>query len=227
MRGVILAARRLPPWLVVGVALSLVGCGRESGTPSAASECGGMTSREFLRLVAGPIAAEEATEHCCSGKPEVPEATPVQDKAAEVKLDVIKYEPLVEAIRAQRGHVVVIDFWGDFCIPCKREFPNLVKLQKRHAQDGVVCMSLSVDPVERREAALNFLKAQKAAFPNYLLDEDASVWQSKWNLSTVPAVLVFYRDGTRAGKFDDDDPDHPFTYEDVERLVEWVLRTEQ
>jgi thiol-disulfide isomerase/thioredoxin len=171
--------------------------------------------RTILRSIAGAVLIVTA----CG-----PSAAPKGDPP--VKLDVVKYEPLVQALQAQRGHIVVVDFWGDFCLPCKREFPNLVKLQQRHAKDGVVCMSISLDPVERRDAALAFLKAKGAVFPNYLLAEDAAVWQAKWDLASVPAVLVFYRDGTRAGKFDDDDPNHPFSYDDVEKLVDWLIRSD-
>ena len=39
-----------------------------------------------------------------------------------------------------------------------------------------------------------------------------------------PAVFVFDRKGRRAGKFDTDDPDKGFKYEDVENLVQGLLK---
>ena len=36
-----------------------------------------------------------------------------QDKG-EVKLDVVKYDGLKDAVSRQRGKVVLIDFWGEF-----------------------------------------------------------------------------------------------------------------
>ncbi|MCS7045830.1 MAG: hypothetical protein NZO58_05695 [Gemmataceae bacterium] len=42
-------------------------------------------------------------------------ATPGQVQPAdEVKLDVVKYEALKEAVLRQRGKVVLVDFWGEF-----------------------------------------------------------------------------------------------------------------
>ena len=97
-------------------------------------------------------------------------------------------------------------------------------MHKHYGKDGVVCMSVTTDEPERKDAALKFLKSKGATFPNYLLDENASLWQEKWTLKAVPAVFVFNREGKRAAKFDNDDPDKQFTYADVEKLVRDLLR---
>jgi hypothetical protein len=36
------------------------------------------------------------------------------EKAGVVELKVVKYNGLVEAVKAQRGKVVVVDVWGEF-----------------------------------------------------------------------------------------------------------------
>lgn len=36
-----------------------------------------------------------------------------QDKG-EIKLDIVKYDGLKDAVSRQRGKVVLIDFWGEF-----------------------------------------------------------------------------------------------------------------
>jgi hypothetical protein len=43
-------------------------------------------------------------------------AAPADEKppAAEVELKPAKYDALKAAVRAQRGKVVVVDFWGEF-----------------------------------------------------------------------------------------------------------------
>jgi len=50
-------------------------------------------------------------------------------------------------------------------------------MRQRYAGQGLVCLSVSVDRAERHEAALAFLKAQKATFANYRLDEETAFWQ--------------------------------------------------
>jgi thiol-disulfide isomerase/thioredoxin len=43
------------------------------------------------------------------------------------------------------GKVVLLDFWGTWCPPCVRSVPSLRKLQKAHAQDAFVILSISSD----------------------------------------------------------------------------------
>jgi thiol-disulfide isomerase/thioredoxin len=147
---------------------------------------------------------------------------PAEETPPEVKLEVVKYDRLAEVVRNFRGKVVVVDAWATYCVPCIKEFPNLVRLQQKYGRDGLVCISVSVDPVKRQDAALKFLQKQKAGFPNFLLAEDPPVWPERWNVQGVPVVFVFDREGRRAAKFDNDEP-HQFTYEDVEKKVKELL----
>ena len=145
-----------------------------------------------------------------------------QDRA-EISLTVVKMAQLTTALEDQKGKIVVADIWGTFCVPCKKEFPHLVELHRDLASAGVVCMSVTIDEKDKVEAALKFLREQGATFPNYLLDEDAAVWQEKWAINGVPAVFVFARDGKQAAKFDSD-ADKEFSYKDVRKKVEELLK---
>jgi thiol-disulfide isomerase/thioredoxin len=144
------------------------------------------------------------------------------DQPAEVKVDVVKYDQLLDAVKARRGHVVVMDVWATWCAPCKQEFPHLVELHERYAKGGVVCVSVSLDKSDQRDAALTFLKSKGAVFPNYVLDEGEAGWD-KLDLKGIPAVFVYDREGKLARRFTNDDPDNRFTYADVRKLVEELL----
>lgn len=144
--------------------------------------------------------------------------------ASDIDIKVVKYDPWVEAVKAHQGKVVVVDIWADYCIPCKKEFPHLVELQRKYAKDGLVCMSVSVDEPDKKDACLTFLKARNATFPNFLMDEKPDLWQNKWDINAPPAVLVFSRDGKLARKFDNTDPDKQYTYADVEKFIQELLR---
>jgi hypothetical protein len=96
-------------------------------------------------------------------------------------------------------------------------------MHERYAPDGLVCASVSVDEVDDKERVLTFLKSKKATFANYLLDETAEVWQNEWQLTAPPAVLVYGRNGKLDRKFDNEDPQNPFDYADVEPLVRKLL----
>jgi thiol-disulfide isomerase/thioredoxin len=149
---------------------------------------------------------------------------PPAEKSVELKT--VKYRDLVKAVREQRGKVVIIDVWADFCIPCKREFHNLVELHKDYAEKGLVCMSVTLDKPEAKDGALKFLQKQKATFANYLLDESQEFWAERWHIQGPPAVFVFDRQGRRAGKFDSENPDKPLDYDDVKKLVRKLLEAQ-
>jgi thiol-disulfide isomerase/thioredoxin len=151
-------------------------------------------------------------------------APPEKPAPAEVTLKTVKYADLGAFIRAQTGKVVVVDVWGTFCKPCMKEFPHLVELHNKHADDGLVCVSVAIDENEQeyRDKALAFLKKVNATFPNFMF-EDLKVATDKLDLKSVPLVFVFNRAGRRAARFESDD-EKSFNYEkDVTPLVEKLL----
>jgi thiol-disulfide isomerase/thioredoxin len=149
---------------------------------------------------------------------------PKTPEKAEITLTVVKMPQLTAALESHQGKVVVADIWGTFCPPCKKAFPRLVELHRKYAKDGVLCVSVSLDSPDDREAALTFLKEKGATFPNYLLDEDTAVWQNTWKFKGPPAVRVYGPDGKLARQFDYDDPNNQFDYKDVQQLVQKLLQ---
>ena len=78
---------------------------------------------------------------------------------------------LDKAVAANKGKVVVIDLWFLGCAPCVKKFPQLVNHHKAMGKDGLVCMSLNVEPEElkKQDKVLEFLKKQEADFPNFIV----------------------------------------------------------
>jgi thiol-disulfide isomerase/thioredoxin len=143
--------------------------------------------------------------------------------AREVTLQVVKYRELGAAVRAHQGKVVVVDLWADWCGPCKEAFPHLVELHEKYASQGLVCISVSLDLVKDRDKVVKFLREKRAAFPNYLLDEEQQFWQEKFDINGPPSLFIFNRDHRRAAKFDHNDPNVTYTHRDVERVVRQLL----
>jgi thiol-disulfide isomerase/thioredoxin len=143
---------------------------------------------------------------------------------SDVQLQTIDYRKLGDLVKAQRGKVVVVDVWASYCVPCKREFPNLVRMYGQYAADGLVCLSVTVDKEAQHEAALAFLRKQKATFNNYRLTDEEAVWQKAWKISGPPAVFVFDRNGKRAARFDGEDEKRPVNYDEIEVIVRKLLR---
>ena len=72
-----------------------------------------------------------------------------------VTLETVKYDDLGDRVSSLQGRVVVVDFWADYCLPCKREFPHLVELHGKYAASGLTAVSVSLDdpPTIRRASA--------------------------------------------------------------------------
>jgi thiol-disulfide isomerase/thioredoxin len=71
------------------------------------------------------------------------------------------------AIEREKGHVVLVNFWATWCVPCREEFPDLSRLQQRNRAAGLRVVGISTDFASQTTAVEKFLAAKQPAFPNY------------------------------------------------------------
>ena len=45
-----------------------------------------------------------------------------------------------------RGHIVIVNFWATYCLPCIEELPSLLAMQRRMPQVTVLAISQDDDP---------------------------------------------------------------------------------
>ena len=201
--------------VVVGLGLAVAGCGGEA-TPPEAEDATTTRASEQPSAESADTAAEEDA------------ATP----AAEVTLDLVDYDGLLEKIASGKGQVVVLDCWSTSCPPCIKEFPGLLELQKTFREE-VLCMSLSFDyegigdVEEVMPRVRGFLEKVAATIPNMLSKEESDVMLTKLDLVSVPGIFIYGSDGELVKRFDDDmastELGRPFTYADVEAEVRTLL----
>ena len=48
-------------------------------------------------------------------------------------------------LSAQRGHVVIVNFWATWCVPCRAEMPMLDAFYKKHHGEGLEMIGVSID----------------------------------------------------------------------------------
>ena len=76
-------------------------------------------------------------------------AAPVVAGAAETapQVNVIRAgsEEILSAVRGSGAKVVVLNMWATWCIPCREEFPDLLRLRERYADRGVKLILVSGD----------------------------------------------------------------------------------
>jgi thiol-disulfide isomerase/thioredoxin len=150
---------------------------------------------------------------------------------ADITVQVVDYDGVMEVVASHKGKVVVMDAWSTWCEPCVKEFPGLVELHKKYGADKVACVSLSFDfsgdedekPEDYTADVLAFLKEQGATFDN-LLASDPDDLYDRMRFPSVPAVFVFDVNGKLAQRVDNSKRGStPFTYADVEKVVAGLL----
>lgn len=58
------------------------------------------------------------------------------------------------SLASLKGKVVLVDFWAQWCEPCKRELPQLAKLSKEYEKKGVVFLAVNLDKQRENAARL-------------------------------------------------------------------------
>lgn len=44
-----------------------------------------------------------------------------------------------------RGKILVVNFWATWCAPCREEIPALMRVQRKHASNGVQIVGIAID----------------------------------------------------------------------------------
>jgi thiol-disulfide isomerase/thioredoxin len=148
-----------------------------------------------------------------------------------VDVKVVKYGDLCDIVAANKGKVILLDFWATTCIPCKESFFHTVELANRYRDKGLVVISVSTNQLPKdseatvKASVIRFLQSQNANFTNVILDEPIDVLTSKLRLESIPCLYVFNRDGQWTqfigeGLQRDADHRHPFVQQYVEYLLD-------
>ena len=97
---------------------------------------------------------------------------------------------------AWQGKLVIVDFWGTWCPPCRREIPHLMDLRRKYGERGLEVVGLSYENVEGDEGAKlvrNFVEKYSLNYPCVMGSEEMSA-QVK-NFQGFPTLLIIDRQG--------------------------------
>ena len=92
-----------------------------------------------------------------------------------------------------RGKVVLVNFWATWCPPCRAEMPDLVRLQRDHAKEGLQIIGITYPP-ERKTRVRRFARSLKVNYPIILGTREIKDRFS--SEETLPLTVVINRDGT-------------------------------
>ena len=92
-----------------------------------------------------------------------------------------------------RGKVVLINFWATWCPPCRKEIPELVRLQRDYRSDGLQVIGVTYPP-QQLAAVRGFARKAKVNYPVGLGTKETKLLFTQ--ADTLPMTIVIGRDGT-------------------------------
>ncbi len=94
-------------------------------------------------------------------------------------------------INDYQGKVVYLDFWASWCIPCRKSFPWMNKIQDQYSDDDLVIIAVNLD--KKKSLATAFLAENPATF-NILYDPKGRL-AKQFHIKGMPSSVIFDRNG--------------------------------
>jgi peroxiredoxin len=92
-----------------------------------------------------------------------------------------------------RGHVVLLNIWATWCVPCEKEMPSMERLHRIYADSGLRIVAVSVDEVGQDEVVREFARRHGLTFE--ILHDPRREVAHAYGVSGYPESFVIGRDG--------------------------------
>ncbi|WP_407952082.1 TlpA family protein disulfide reductase [Plantactinospora sonchi] len=117
-----------------------------------------------------------------------PEHRPAAPKVAGELLDGGSYD-----LAQDRGQVVVVNFWGSWCAPCRAEADDLEATYQATKDQGVRFVGINIQ--DGRDKAQAFEQAFKVSYPSLFDPPSQLALAFDIPPNSIPATVVLDRDG--------------------------------
>jgi thiol-disulfide isomerase/thioredoxin len=91
------------------------------------------------------------------------------------------------------GKVIFLDFWASWCVPCKEEFPYLIKLYNDYKDSGFVVIAVNVDT--DRDKLDKFINNLGTEVPFTVLTDKAGKIPDLYKLEAMPTSFLIDKKG--------------------------------
>ena len=117
----------------------------------------------------------------------------------KIVVEQIDKTKLKRLIKNRKGKVLLLNVWASWCMPCKKEFPDLVKLAEKYKNSKVDIVGLSVDDKsDLNSEVIPFLQKNNVNFKIYIQNfrriEDLLSFFPKWE-GAIPLTVIFDKNG--------------------------------
>lgn len=108
---------------------------------------------------------------------------------------------LQNLIKNRKGKILFLNIWASWCAPCKKEFPDLVKLADKYKKSKVEIVGLSVDDRDDLNSdVIPFLEKNNVNFKIYLQNfkniEELLEFFPQWQ-GAIPLTVIFDAKGNQ------------------------------
>lgn len=117
--------------------------------------------------------------------------------AQEIKsIESINKEKLLKLISERNGNYLFINIWATWCVPCREEFPDIVKLHKKYGKSNIDFVSISVDFNEEiTSKVIPFLNENNVDFKSYIQafkndEELINLINKDWQ-GAIPVTVIY------------------------------------
>lgn len=113
---------------------------------------------------------------------------------AEAELALKDLFGVEQKLSAYRGKIVVLNFWATWCVPCRKEMPDLAAIQNEYAAFGVQVVGATADTIDARAKVIDFIKETRLNFPVWMGATTSDM--SRFGLGpALPGTAIIGRDG--------------------------------
>jgi thiol-disulfide isomerase/thioredoxin len=91
-----------------------------------------------------------------------------------------------------KGEVVLINFWATWCIPCRTEIPDLIRIQRQHRAQGLRIIGITYPP-EKISEVRRFMRNRKVNYPVAMGNKATKALFT--TSKTLPMTIVIDRQG--------------------------------
>ena len=99
-----------------------------------------------------------------------------------------------QRLSSLKGRIVILNFWATYCIPCRKEMPDLAAIQNEYAALGVQVIGASTDESDDRDKVLQFVKETKVNFPIWMGASVADMIRFGLG-AALPGTVIIDREG--------------------------------
>ena len=127
-------------------------------------------------------------------------------QAATAPLQKVTTYEFLDKLAAHHGKVILVNFFAEYCGPCRREIPELMKMREEFSQDDLVIIGVAVDQDIRQAQAFVDSIGVTDSYSVYYGGAELAI---AYRVSAIPFNVIYNRKGhieaSEAGYIPSDD----------------------